>query len=75
MALFKKSGFKAPSRVKEKVARTIADRIIKAQAGAAKWLHHWQQKSSARKRNITLAVCALLWFSYCIYLVIAAIVG
>lgn len=75
MALFKKSRPRPPSPVKEKVAKSIANKLVSMQLGAAKRLQNWQARSSVKKRNIVLLLFALAWFGYCTYLFIATIIS
>ncbi|OFV19514.1 hypothetical protein HMPREF3127_04660 [Sphingobacterium sp. HMSC13C05] len=75
MSFFRKSRRPKLNPLKEKVAKSIAHRLVALQVSAAKKLAQWQSVVSLRNRNCVLLIIGILWLLYCIYILVFAIVG
>ncbi|QIH33516.1 hypothetical protein [Sphingobacterium sp. DR205] len=75
MGFFRKTRRPKLNPLKEKVAKSIAHRIVALQVSAAKKLAQWQSEVSLRNRNCLLLVVGTLWLLYCIYILVAAILS
>lgn len=75
MGFFRKARRPTSNPLKEKVAKSIAHRLVTLQLLVAKKLAQWQSVVSIRIRNCVLSVIGILWLLYCIYILVFAIVG